>query len=83
MAFGAAPKSDEELRTDVLAELRRDARLQLNGIGVILKDGVVKLTGWVDTYLKKWNAEEAAQRISGKNNLASEIEVRWLRAWAC
>jgi osmotically-inducible protein OsmY len=46
----------------VLAELKWDARLQPNEVGVIVEDGVVTLTGWVDSYTKKWAAEEVAHR---------------------
>jgi osmotically-inducible protein OsmY len=31
-----------------------------NEIGVMVKDGVVTLSGWVDSYTKTWAAEEAA-----------------------
>jgi osmotically-inducible protein OsmY len=36
----------------------------------------VTLTGWVDTYQKKWAAEEAAHRVRGVRAVANEIEVR-------
>jgi osmotically-inducible protein OsmY len=76
MAVATVNKTDEEIQRDVLAELKWDARLQPNEIGVIVKDGVVTLTGWVDSYLKKWNAEEAAQRVAGVKAVANDIEVR-------
>ena len=68
--------TDEQIQRDVLAELKWDARLQPNEIGVIVKDGVVTLTGWVDSYTKKWAAEEAAHRVHGVKAVANEIEVR-------
>jgi len=37
---------------------------------------VVTLTGWVDSYLKKWDAEDAAHRVSGVRAVANEIEVK-------
>ena len=76
MAVATLTKTDEEIQRDVLAELKWDARLQPNEIGVIVKDGVVTFTGWVDSYLKKWNAEEAAQRVAGVKAVANDIEVR-------
>src|SRR5213593_3910789 len=48
------PKTDEQIQRDVLEELKWDARVQPNEIGVTVKDGVVTLTGWVDSYAKKW-----------------------------
>jgi osmotically-inducible protein OsmY len=60
----------------VLAELKWDARIQPNEVGVIVKDGVVTLTGWVDSYAKKWAAEDAAHRVRGVKAVANDIEVR-------
>jgi osmotically-inducible protein OsmY len=47
-----------------------------NEIGVAVKDGVVTLTGWVDSYTKKRAAEEAAHRVRGVKAVANDIEVR-------
>lgn len=69
-------RNDEEIQRDVLAELKWDARVQPNEIGVAVKDGVVTLTGWVDSYLKRWAAEEAAHRVRGVRAVANDIEVR-------
>lgn len=68
--------TDQEIQTDVLAELRWDHSVQANEIGVAVKNGVVTLTGTVDTYLKKWRAEEAAHRVSGVTAVANDITVR-------
>src|SRR3989449_1947595 len=69
-------RSDEEIQRDVLAELKWDPRLQPNETGVIVKDGIVTLTGSVDSYLKKWAAEEAAHRVRGVKAVANDVEVR-------
>jgi osmotically-inducible protein OsmY len=45
-------------------------------IGVVVNDGVVTLTGWVDSYATKWAAEEAAFRVRGVRALANDVEVR-------
>jgi osmotically-inducible protein OsmY len=71
-------RTDQEIQTDVLAELRWDSSVQASEIGVAVKDGVVTLTGTVDTYLKKWRAEEAAHRVSGVTAVANDITVRTL-----
>jgi osmotically-inducible protein OsmY len=68
--------SDEQIQRDVLAELKWDARVAPNEIGVSVKDGVVTLTGYVDAYTKKWAAEEAAHRVHGVLAVANDIEVR-------
>ena len=69
-------RSEEEIQQDVLAEFKWDARLRPNEIGVSVKDGVVTRSGWVDSYSKRWAAEEAAHRVRGVKAVANEIEVR-------
>jgi hypothetical protein len=57
-AVRSETRTDEEIQRDVLAELKWDARVQPNEIGVSVKDGVVTLTGVVDSYSKRWAAED-------------------------
>ena len=76
MAVGIETRTDAQIQTDVLSELKYDARVLPNEIGVTVKDGVVTLTGWVDSYTKKWAAEEAAHRVRGVKAVANDIEVR-------
>jgi len=71
----AAP-SDEQIQRDVLAELKFEPRVAPTEIGVAVKDGVVTLMGWVDSYTKRWAAEEAAHRVRGVKAVANDIEVR-------
>lgn len=68
--------TDENIQQEVLLELRWDSRLQPNEIGVAVKDGVVTLTGYVDSYLKKLAAKEAALRVQGVKAVANDIQVR-------
>ena len=69
-------RTDEEIQRDVLNELKFDPRVQPNEIGVAVKDGVVTLAGWVDSYAKKWATEEAAHRVRGVRAVANDLEVR-------
>ena len=69
-------RRDEDIRIDVIEELQWDPRVQANEIGVAVKDGIVTLTGWVDSYLKKVAAEEAAHRVPSVRAVANDIEVR-------
>ena len=68
--------TDEQIQREVLAELSWEPRIKPNEIGVVVKGGVVALTGWVDSYTKRWAAEEAAHRVRGVKAVANEIEVR-------
>lgn len=76
MATATATRTDEAIQREVLEELKWDARVQPNEIGVAVKDGVVTLAGWVDSYTKRWAAEEAAHRVRGVVAVANDIEVR-------
>jgi osmotically-inducible protein OsmY len=69
-------KSDSEIKQQVLRELKWDSRIAWSGIGVEVLDGVVTLTGTVNTYAKKKAAQDAAHRLAGVLDVANEIEVR-------
>jgi osmotically-inducible protein OsmY len=69
-------KTDDELRADVIAELKWNPRIKSNRIGVIVKDGAVTLTGMVETYIEKMDAERAAKRVEGVRAVAEDIEVK-------
>lgn len=69
-------KTDAVLKKDVMDELKWEPRVNADAIGVAVKDGVVTLSGYVDSYLGKLNAEYAAQRISGVRGVVQKIEVK-------
>jgi osmotically-inducible protein OsmY len=69
-------RTDQQIQQDVMNELKWDARVLPNEVGIAVKDGVVTLTGWVDSYIKKWAAEDAAKRVRGVKAIANDIEVR-------
>jgi osmotically-inducible protein OsmY len=67
---------DATLQTMVLEELEREPSVNAAHIGVTVNDGVVTLSGFVETYAAKAAAERAASRVRGVKALAEEIEVR-------
>lgn len=69
-------KSDTELQQDVMNELSWEPSIDATDIGVAVKDGVVTLSGNVDTYSEKLAAERAVKRVSGVKGLAQEIKVK-------
>jgi osmotically-inducible protein OsmY len=69
-------RTDQEIQKDVLEELKWDPRVKPNEIGVSVSNGVATLTGFVDSYLKKWAAEEAAHKVKGVRAVANDIEVK-------
>jgi RNA polymerase sigma-B factor len=76
MAVTFTAPSDEDIRREVLTELKFDAEVGQSEIGVIVDDQVATLTGRVDSLAKKWAAERAALRVHGVKAVANEIEVR-------
>lgn len=59
-------KIDSQLQQDVSAELMWEHSIHTARVGVEHKDGVVvTLAGPVDSHVKKWIAERAAQRLAG------------------
>lgn len=69
-------KTNLELQKDVQDELRWEPMLNAAEIGVIAKDGVITLTGTVDSYSKKLAAERAVKRVMGVKAVAEDIEVK-------
>ena len=66
---------DADIQRDVLEELKWEPRLQPHEIGVAVRDGIVTLTGYVDSYAKKLAAEQAAFRVHGVKAVANDIQV--------
>ncbi len=71
-------KTDSEIQKDVIDELEWEPFLKASEIGVALKNGIVTLTGMVDSFGKKLSAENAAKRVGGVKAVAEEIKVRIL-----
>ena len=67
---------DYQLQQDVLAELKWQPAVAAAHIGVTAKAGVVTLSGHVDNFWSKWQAESAARRVNGVQAVAEEIEVQ-------
>jgi osmotically-inducible protein OsmY len=69
-------RSDIDIKRDVEAELRSNPDIDATDIAVAVKNGVVTLTGYVRSYLQKWEAERTAKRVAGVVAVANDIEVR-------
>jgi osmotically-inducible protein OsmY len=69
-------RTDEEIKRDVEEELRWNPDLDASDIAVAVKNGVVTLTGFVKSYVDKYEAEAAAKRVAGVVGVANDIEVR-------
>ena len=69
-------KTDQEIQQDVFRELRWDSRVDQTEIGVEVDQGIVTLTGTVNSYAKKLAAREAAHRVVGVLDVADDIQVK-------
>lgn len=69
-------RSDSDIKRDVEEELRWDPDIDATDIGVAVKNGVVTLSGFVRSYIQKFESEDAAKRVSGVVGIANDIEVR-------
>lgn len=68
-------KSDSQIQKDVMEELKWQPQLNSSEIGVAVKNGVITLSGQVDTFSKKLAAEKAAKKISGVKAIAEDIQI--------
>jgi osmotically-inducible protein OsmY len=75
-------KNNQELQTDVQNAIKWEPLLHAAEIGVTAKDGVVSLTGVVDSYAKKMEAENAAKRVIGVKAIVEKIEVKFQNSWS-
>jgi osmotically-inducible protein OsmY len=68
-------KSDSQLQHDVIDELRWDPSIGRLEIGVACKDGVITLSGNVDSFSRKYSVVKAAERVAGVKAVAEEMKV--------
>jgi len=69
-------KTNEVLQKDVQDAIKWEPLLNAAEIGVIAKNGVITLTGIVDTYAEKSEAEDAAKQVAGVKAVVEEIKVK-------
>ena len=74
-------KTNAELQKDVQDAIKWEPLLNAAEIGVIVKDGVVTLTGTVDNYSKKSEAENAAKNVAGVKVVVENIDVKFSNNW--
>ncbi|TRX43131.1 BON domain-containing protein [Flavobacterium restrictum] len=74
-------KTNESLQIDVQDAIKWEPLLHAAEIGVAVKDGVVTLTGTVDNYIKKTEAEIAARNVKGVKAVVEKIEIKYNNSW--
>ena len=72
----ATIKSDSQIKTDVLNEMKWDSRIDETDVGVQVREGIVTLVGTVNVYAKKIATREAAHRVHGVLDVVDELQVK-------
>jgi osmotically-inducible protein OsmY len=70
--------ADARVKDDVLRQLRWEPSFDESEVAVTADDGIVTLTGFVDTYGAKMAAEAATKRVYGVKGVANDIQVKSL-----
>lgn len=70
-------KTNEELQKDVQDAIKWEPLLNAAEIGVTAIDGVITLSGIVDSYARKSEAENAAKNVTGVKAVVEKIEVKF------
>jgi osmotically-inducible protein OsmY len=68
-------KTDAQIQKDVLEELKWDTRVKETDVGVQVNEGIVTLTGTLESWTARMAAQEAAHRVAGVLDVANEIKV--------
>lgn len=69
--------TDKQIQEDVMKELGWDPEVDSAEIGVAVEDGIVTLSGEVESYWSKRAAEKAVKRVKGVKGIAQDIIVRY------
>jgi osmotically-inducible protein OsmY len=69
-------KTDLQLKSDVSDELAWDPSVNAAHIGVAVSEGVVTLTGHLESFAEKHAAERAVRRVAGVRGIAVELDVK-------
>jgi osmotically-inducible protein OsmY len=75
-------KTNEQLQKDVQDAIKWEPLLNAAEIGVTARDGVITLTGTVNSYAKKSEAENAAKSVAGVKAVVEKIEIKFDSEWA-
>jgi osmotically-inducible protein OsmY len=76
MTFATMAGVEETLRQEVLSELMADPAVDSIEIGVAVEEGVVTLTGHVESLRARIAAERAAKRVDGVRSIANDLFVK-------
>jgi osmotically-inducible protein OsmY len=67
--------TDKQVRQNVIAALQWEPTVDAKPLEVIVENGLVTLRGSVGSYVEKWDAGRATQRVHGVRGLRCELSV--------
>ncbi|MBA3681246.1 MAG: BON domain-containing protein [Bacteroidetes bacterium] len=70
-------KTDSELQKDVLQAINWEPNLKKETINVLVKNGNITLSGEVDNYGKKIEAEHATKHVIGVKEIVNNMDVKF------
>ena len=76
MTTASITPTDIRLRDNVVRQLDWSPEVDASAVGVAAKDGVVTLTGFVDSFTGKLAAERVVKQVRGVRAVANDIIVR-------
>jgi osmotically-inducible protein OsmY len=68
-------KTDYQIQQDVVNQINWDPFLKVSEIGVSVMNGIVTVSGHVDSYLKKVEVEKSVKQVSGVRAVVMNITV--------
>ncbi len=71
----SALRPDQELLDEIVREIRWDPRVDQAAIAVDVKDGIVTLSGQVDSATRRLAAYETVLRVRGVRRVIDNVEV--------
>lgn len=69
-------RSDDRIEEDVCNVLMKDRNIDASDIEVHVRDGIVTLSGTVDSRMEKIEAEMAVENISGVEDVQNQLKLK-------
>ena len=67
---------DQRLRDSVMHQLVADPQVDASLVGVSAQEGIVTLSGYVNSFAEKLAAERSCRHVYGVRAIANELEIR-------
>jgi osmotically-inducible protein OsmY len=69
-------QTDNDIQKEVIAALKGEPSLRDDDIALGVRDGVVTLAGFVDSYADKWRAERTVSKLKGVKAVVDDLKVK-------